>query len=158
MKSLPFNKPWHCGKAQTCPSMFLTQLTHKNNCWKLHWMGKMNMRVWDGKVKPVGPPLKLDQERKSQKESIDEDIPPPFQQGGVKEKVRLRIKLCKTSASHAKMRAQSPFNDSTVIKKQEILKKNPTGKVILVREELGRILSSKNVLLFEGRIWGKPWS
>lgn len=54
----------------------------------------------------------------------------PLQQGGVKEKVRLRIKLCKTSVPHAKMRAQSPFNDSSVKKKQEILKKNPTGKVI----------------------------
>lgn len=39
---------------------------------------------------------------------------PSFQQGGVKEKVRLRIKLRKTSAPHAKMRAQLPFNDSTV--------------------------------------------
>lgn len=42
----------------------------------------MNMRVWDGKVKPVGPPLKLDRERKTHMESIDADYPPPFQQGG----------------------------------------------------------------------------
>lgn len=55
----------------------------------------------------------------------------------MKEKVRLRIKLCKTSAPHAKMRAQSPFNDSTVIKKQEILKKNPTGKVICGQRGIG---------------------
>lgn len=35
------------------------------------------MRVWDGKVKPVGPPLKLDWKRKTHKERIDADNPAP---------------------------------------------------------------------------------